>query len=53
MDGENTKAKRKEERKKLDNEIMVTDEELKIFVDEIFAEEYRKSSYDILIRAGL
>ncbi len=51
MDGRNTKAKRKEERKKLDKEIIVTDEELTIFVAEIFAEEYRESSYDILIRA--
>ena len=51
MDSKNTKAKRKEKRKELDKEIMVTGEELKIFVDEIFAEEYRKSSYDTLIRA--
>lgn len=51
MDSKNSKARRKEEREKLDREIKVTDEDLKIFVDDIFAEEYRKSSHDILIKA--
>lgn len=51
FDPKNTKSKRKKEREKLDKEIMVTDEELKIFVDEIFAEKYRNPSYDTLIKA--
>ena len=51
MDSKNAKAKRKASKEKLDKEIMVTDEELKNFVDEIFGEKHRKSSYNKLIMA--
>ena len=41
----------KEEMKSLDNSIVVSDEELKIFVDDIFAEQYRTVSYQKLVKA--
>lgn len=47
----NTTKEEKEEMKKLDNEIFVSDEELKICVDNIFAEQYRKESYQKLLKA--
>ena len=47
----NSKAKRKEDQKKLDREIFVSDEELRVFVDDIFAKEYRNSSYNTLLQA--
>jgi hypothetical protein len=51
IDSKNSKTRRKEYREKIDKVIMVTNEELKTFVDEIFAEKYRHSSYNILIAA--
>lgn len=51
FDKENTKARRKEYRAKINKEIYVSDEELKIFVDEIFAERYRANAYNTLIKA--
>ena len=50
-DEKNSRAKRKEEQKKLDREIFVSDEELRVYVDEIFAKEYRNSSYNTLLQA--
>lgn len=35
----------------MDSEIYVSDEELRQFVNEIFAKEYRSSSYQILLDA--
>lgn len=37
--------------KNMDSEIYVSDEELRQFVNEIFAKEYRSSSYQILLDA--
>ena len=47
---ENPKAERKAYREKINKEITVTDEELKIFVDNIFAERFRVSSYNTLVK---
>jgi len=46
-----TKATRKKEKAILDKAIEVSDGQLKIFVDKIFAKEYRNSSYHTLIKA--
>jgi len=46
-----TKASRKKEKAKLDKATEVSDEELRTFVDDIFAKEYRNSSYLTLIKA--
>jgi hypothetical protein len=51
IDRKNSKTRGKEYREKLDKVKMVADEELKMFVEEIFAEQYRRSSFDILISA--
>ncbi len=51
MDSKNAKTKRKEYKKKLDAEIFITDEDLKLFVDDIFAKEHRYSSYTTLLMA--
>ena len=48
---DSTKATRKKEKEMLASPIEVSDEELRIFVDEIFAKEYRNSSYNKLIDA--
>lgn len=45
------KSKRKKEHDELDNEIYVSDEELRQYVDDIFAKEYRNSSYNTLLEA--
>ncbi len=46
-----TKATRRKEKEILDKPIEVSDKKLKIFVDKIFAKEYRISSYNTLIKA--
>ena len=48
---DSTKATRKKEKEMLARPIEVSDEELRIFVDDIFAKEYRNSSYNALIDA--
>ncbi len=48
---DSTKAKRKQEKKILDKEIIVSDEQLKSYVDHLFAKEFRNSSYLTLIEA--
>lgn len=48
---ENNKVERKQRKAALDNPVLVTDEELRLIVDEIFAEKYRTSSYSTLIAA--
>ena len=45
------KEESKIEFKALDNEIYISDEQLKKYVDDIFAEKYRNSSYRILLEA--
>lgn len=51
MDNKNAKAERKAYREKMNKEVFVSDEELKMFVDDIFAERYRNSSYTNLLLA--
>lgn len=51
LDRVSNKANRLEKREKLDKEIFITDEELRAYVDEIFEEEYRNSSFNTLTRA--
>ena len=51
FDKDNTKAKQKAYREKMNKEIFVSDEELKLYVDEIFAEKYRTAAYNTLIKA--
>ncbi len=51
IDRRNSKAQRKGLREKLDKEIIVNDEELKRYVDDIFHEDFRTISYNILIAA--
>ena len=48
---ENRKAERKAYREKLNAEIFVTDEELKGYVDEIFALRFRNASFNTLLQA--
>ncbi len=48
---ENPKAEKKAYREKMNKETTVTDEELRTFVDNIFAERFRTSSYNTLIKA--
>ena len=45
------KENRKKEHEELDNEIYVSDDELRKYVNDIFAKEYRNSSYNILLEA--
>ncbi len=45
------KAKRKQEYEKLNEEIYLSDEELRTYVDDIFHKDYRNSSFNILIEA--
>lgn len=47
----NAKVRRKELRDKIDAEIMVSDEKLRTYVDNIIRKDLRKSSYNILIQA--
>lgn len=51
IDPKNAKARRKALREKLDKEIIVSDEELKRYVDDIIREDLRTSSYNTLIAA--
>ncbi len=46
-----SKAERREYRKKMDKPITVSDEKLRMYVDDIFREDLRISSYNILIEA--
>ncbi|RYM33330.1 hypothetical protein ERX46_10320 [Brumimicrobium glaciale] len=46
-----TKENRRVFREKLDAEIVVTDEELKSYVDDLLRKELRTSSYNLLIKA--
>ena len=46
-----TKAERKAERDLLDKAVTVPDNELRLFVEDIFAWRYRNSSYNTLIKA--
>jgi hypothetical protein len=48
FDPKNAKARRKAFSEKLDQEIIVTDEVLKRYVDDIFQEDFRTLSYNIL-----
>ncbi len=45
------KNESKDIRKRLDNEVIVADEILLSYVNEIFSKQYRRSSYETLIRA--
>lgn len=47
----NNKESRKKEKAILDNPIEVSDEELEQFVKNIFAQEYRRASFNTLIQA--
>jgi len=51
IDPKNAKARRKAFREKLDKETFVSDEKLKRYVDHIFREDLRTSSYNTLISA--
>lgn len=51
IDRENSKKKRKEFNSKLDKEVSISDQQLKECVNDIFAEEYRVSSYRTLLEA--
>lgn len=44
-------GERKEFRNRLDKKILISDEILRKYVDNIIVKEYRSSSYDILIKA--
>jgi hypothetical protein len=48
---ENLKVERKAYKQKINAEAFVTDEELRNFIDDIFAEKHRNSSYNILLKA--
>jgi hypothetical protein len=50
-DSKNASARRKELRNKLDREITISDTCLKTYVDAIFREDFRNSSYQILLQA--
>jgi hypothetical protein len=45
------KESKKEEQQQLKKPIIITDKELRIFVDDVFAEKYRNSSYKNLLWA--
>jgi hypothetical protein len=51
VDFKRIKENRAAYKEKMDAEIFVDDSDLKNYVDEIFAEQYRFSSYNTLIRA--
>lgn len=51
IDPRNAKARRKAFREKLDKETIVSDEELKRYVDDIIREDLRTSSYRTLVNA--
>lgn len=51
IDPKNAKARRKAFREKLDKETIVSDEELRRYVDDIIREDLRASSYNTLIAA--
>lgn len=46
-----SKAERKAEKEKLDKPVEVSNEQLRAFINEIFAEAYRSSSYQTLVKA--
>ncbi len=46
-----TKATRKKEKEMLDKAVEVSDDQLRVFVDKIFAKEYRNPSYRTLLKA--
>jgi hypothetical protein len=48
---ENPKAEQKTYSQKINAEAFVADEELRNFVNDIFSEKYRNSSYNTLIKA--
>lgn len=45
------KAERQESRKKLDQEVTITNQQLRNYVNDVMREDLRWSSYDTLIRA--
>lgn len=47
----NTKVKKKEQKKLLDQEVYIQDEQLKTYIDKIYEKEFRNSSYYTLIEA--
>ena len=51
FEDETEKAERKQHNLILNNPILVSDEELRLMVDEIFARKYRTSSYSTLVAA--
>ena len=51
FEDETEKAERKQQNLLLNNPILVSDEELRLMVDEIFARKYRTSSYSTLVAA--
>ena len=50
-DPKNASARRKELRNKLDREITIPDTRLRTYVDAVFREDFRNSSYQILLKA--
>lgn len=51
IDSKNAKARRKEFKNKLDKEIIVSDENLRSYVEGIIREDLRNSSYNTLLNA--
>lgn len=51
IDPKNAKARRKEFREKLEKQVIISDQELKRFVIDIFREDLRTSSYNTLVAA--
>jgi hypothetical protein len=51
IDDANSRKRRKEYRRKMNKEVIVPDEELKKYVDDIFRKEVRRSSYETLLSA--
>lgn len=51
FDRKNTREERKEQRAKLNREIIVSDEELRNYIDDIIRKDLRNSSYNTLIEA--
>ncbi|MBN1340985.1 MAG: hypothetical protein JXA03_16775 [Bacteroidales bacterium] len=47
----NSKIKRKETKEKLDREVIVTDEQLRNYIDALIKEDLRIHSYNILLQA--
>lgn len=51
IDPKNAKARRKAYWEKLDKAVIVSDEELRRYVDDIFRDEFRNRSFNVLINA--